>query len=281
MTDPELQTAYDEVLRKIGRNLIMFQKAEHCIKGLVAMGSFRFAQSDTAKSFVDLVQGMKDTMGGLKSQLFERHYYEGEEPVAHLPEISDPKEVIIQTTFTRQLTDLHLRRAAIDRMVVERNDLVHNLLVRLEPRSLDSCNDVAGLLDRQREMILPELEWLQDQFRETHEQILGMLRFMTSPEGTEIMRTSELQQCPAIGKLASFAEATAEPEGWVAVRDAYRRLDEDEQSDITRLRKYYNLTSLSSIIAASRLFEIKFERGDDRPGRYFYRLMREATDRPQ
>jgi hypothetical protein len=102
---------------------------------------------------------MKDTMEGLKSQLFERHYHEGEEPVAHLPEISDPKEVIIQTTFTRQLTDLHLRRAAIDRMVVARNDLVHNLLFKLEPRSLDSCNDVAGLLDRQRQMILPELEF--------------------------------------------------------------------------------------------------------------------------
>jgi hypothetical protein len=159
MTDPELQTAYDEVLRKIRRNLIMFQKAEHCIKGLIALGSLRFGQSDVPKSFVDLVQGMKDTMEGLKSQLFERHYHEGEEPVAHLPEISDPKEVIIQTTFTRQLTDLHLRRAAIDRMVVARNDLVHNLLFKLEPRSLDSCNDVAGLLDRQRQMILPELEF--------------------------------------------------------------------------------------------------------------------------
>lgn len=101
------------------------------------MGSLRFTRSDASKSFVDLITGMKkDTMGGLKSQLFERHYYEGEEPVAHLPEISDPKEVIIQTTFTRQLTDLHLRREAIDRMVVARNELAHNLLL---PRQQNLC----------------------------------------------------------------------------------------------------------------------------------------------
>jgi hypothetical protein len=277
MTDPELQTAYDEVLRKIGRNLIMFQKAEYCIKGLVAMGSFRLAPSDGPKTFKDVIEGMKETMGGLKNQLFEKHYYAVEEPKPPIKESTDPDEVSVQTTFTRQLPDLGLRRAAIDNMVAERNKLVHNLLPELEPRSLDSCAAVALMLDRQRKKFLPELEWLQDQFQETHEQIMEMLDFINSEEGKELMRTSEIQQSPAISKLASLAGATTDPEGWISVRDAYLQLNEDEQSDITRLRKYYNLTSLSSFIAASRMFEVRSERSGNRPGRYLFRLMRSAA----
>lgn len=279
MKDPELQAAFEEVRRRTGRNLLLFQEAEYFIKGLLAMGSFRLTQSEGPKSIADRVQEMKkETMGGLKNRLFENHIHDGTEPWPDLPDNSDPSGPCICTTFAIGVADLAESQAAVDRMVVERNELVHHLYPKLAPLSLESCNTVALWLDRQREEVLPTVEWLQEQLRMTHKQLVEMIQFMNSEDGREVLRTSDLQQSPAISKLASVAKATMDPEGWISVRDAYRLLDEDEQDEIARLRKYYSLASLSSIIVASRLFEIKMAPADQGPGKAFFRLIPDTAE---
>lgn len=282
MTDPEIQTAFDEVRRRVGRNLILFQSAEYCIKELVALGSLRLSPSNGHKSLADLAQETKmDTMGGLKNRLFENHFHDGTKPCPDPPDTPDSAEIWICATFAIGDPDLRERRAAVDRMVVERNELVHNLLPKLNPWSLDSINEVALWLDRQRESVLPTVEWLQEHLQTVRKQITLMLQSMKAELSTErMLLTSELQQSPAIGKLASLAEASTDPEGWISVRDAYRRLDEDEQNEIVGLRKNYHLTSLSSIIAASRLFDLEMVPGDQGPGKAFFRLTRGALDNP-
>ena len=281
MTDPELQTAIDEVRRRTGRNLILFQSAEYCIKELVALGSLRLTPSNGPKSVADVVQGMKmETMGGMKNRLFEDHFHDGTKPCPDPPDTPDSPEIWVCATFAIAYPDLIERRAAVDRMIVERNELVHNLLPKLSPWSIDSINEVALWLDRQREEVLPTVDWLQEQLQTVRKQINLLVQFMKAEEGKEAMRTRELQQSPAIGRLASLAEASPEPGGWISVRDAYRRLDEDEQDEIARLRKDYHLTSLSAVIAASRLFDLDLAPGGQGPSKAFFRLKRESRTIP-
>jgi hypothetical protein len=62
----------------------------------------------------------------------------------------------------------------MDAVVRERNVLIHRMLVSFDPSSLDSCNALSGLLDVQRERILPayqHLESLVKAIRETHTEI--------------------------------------------------------------------------------------------------------------
>ncbi len=61
------------------------------------------------------------------------------------------------------------REKALLSIVEERNQLIHTDLIRFNPNSLDSCNEMCRRLDTQNERILPEYEMLQSILRSFQE----------------------------------------------------------------------------------------------------------------
>lgn len=61
------------------------------------------------------------------------------------------------------------QRADLELMVRERNDLVHHLLPRWHPGSLEHMTVASAYLDQQREKVLPMFEHLKSVAKSMHQ----------------------------------------------------------------------------------------------------------------
>jgi predicted nuclease with TOPRIM domain len=72
--------------------------------------------------------------------------------------------------FARELSQ------ALEEIVKERNDLIHQRLIHFDPKSFESCRDLIRELDEQRARIKPQFQALSaicTSLREHHKQLKG------------------------------------------------------------------------------------------------------------
>jgi len=161
MNTPELQSALDETLRKIGRNILYFQRMEAIIKYLVSHSSTEGTASSLKENHEKNINSVSQkTMGNLVKDLFASVYAEkcAEEPIAE-----DMDEAFINISFKIDADPEHIeqRKLALERIVSERNLLIHQSLSRFDTTSIESCRILSATLDEQAERVRPELENLR------------------------------------------------------------------------------------------------------------------------
>jgi len=272
-TNSELQQAYDEVLRKIGRNLLMFQHAEQLLKGLMALGSITVSSDKPPAQFEELaVAFRKMTMGQLANLFVEKHCVEKEDPFPPLPEDSVVCQVAVHYTLGTGGSDFDARKDAFAAMVAERNELVHHLFQKVDRNSLESCRQIAIDLDQQREKVLPEIRRLQEDCKNTHREIFEMLAFIASDEGMAILFLPELQQCPLIQELAAIADQTSDSGQWTSLSSAASRVASCNRAEIPALLTRFRQKHLTGLLAASQLFDINLEPTESGHHRVLYRV---------
>ena len=157
MNRPEV----DEVLRKIGRNVLNLQRIEAMLKYLVSRSSLRGDLESLKTNHENAVNAVsQQTMGNLVKRFIESIYAE-----SGLSERDDEQTKTAKYTFrfrveaTKEVVDA--TKAALEHIVLERNKLIHHMLVAFNHNSSESCRALSDQLDSQNDKIAIEYENLR------------------------------------------------------------------------------------------------------------------------
>ena len=159
MNTPELQSELNETLRKIGRNVLHFQKIEALLKYLVSNSSIEGTTvkelKENHKKKINSVS--QKTMGNLAKDLFTSVYTDQNNETLP-PEGLD--EAIFKFSFTIDADPAFVeqRKLALERIVMERNTLIHQTLSRFDSTSIESCRTLNVALDEQADRVRSEFE---------------------------------------------------------------------------------------------------------------------------
>ncbi len=179
----ELLEIKNEVMRKIGRNVLLYQQVEHILKYLVSNGrisgdvSTIKSRHETRKKSV-----AKKTMGTVAGDFFAEIFGEDSALEGH-PE--NPSGAHLSISFRIETEEKHfeLRKEAIASIIADRNELIHHLLPKLTTESVESWLETDQYLDVQREKILPELRYLQSVATNFSEIRKDLGEYLLSEEG--------------------------------------------------------------------------------------------------
>ena len=161
MNSSKLQSELNETLRKIGRNVLNFQRMERMLKFLISQSNMEGTVRTLKPNHDKAVEAVdRQTMGNLVKDLFTSVYQENGKPDEEVTEI---KEARFSMSFKVEADDASIaaQKAALERVVKERNLLIHQQLSQFDQTSLHSCRRLGILLDEQRERIKPEFEMLR------------------------------------------------------------------------------------------------------------------------
>lgn len=274
----ELEKVKNEVQRKIGRNLILFQQVELMIKWLLANNKIE-GYANELKSVQDrqaeAVQNK--TLGQLICQ-----YTKYNQPLNY-PEIIESSEIpkgdywTLNSGMIDDPAYFESKEKALKSLASERNELVHHLLPRLNPESIESWIETERYLDCQREKILPELTELQSMVNSIKEARKQMFESLTSDEGNEAIKLAFHKESNFVFMLCAIANKASRNDGWTSLDTAGRLIRQHAPEEIANLKIKYRHKTLKGLILATELFDISEESTGKGGVRVFYRLKHEGT----
>ena len=262
----------DDVLRKIGRNVLLFQQIERLLKFLVT----NHRADGTA---IDFVERRQRRAGKIQTQMMGKlieQYADGILSDAGEPP-KEPEEVTqawVSYTFTTTGdSDFYeAQRADLELMVRERNDLIHHFLPRWHPDSLEHMTSASYYLDQQREKVLPMFEHLKSVAKAMQQTQKKMAAFLASDEADRQLELVWLQHSPLVALLQEVATQEARPDGWTNLADAGRLARIHESDEVAHLKERYGHSTLKRLLIASDLFDVLDEALSNGSFRTLYRV---------
>lgn len=254
----ELEKAKNEVLRKIGRNMLLFQQLEQMLKYLIANGKVAGCASEIKANQEKRAAVInKQTMGVLVGDFLENTISNGEE----IPEVPlELKEPFISFGFSVEIDDnvFERKKQALAAIVADRNELIHNFLPRFDPNSIESCLETENHLDQQREKLLPEINGLMSLINSLQKGRKELFAFLNSDEGKKRF-FSPMRGGRIIYYLGEIAAQVARPDGWTPLSTAGQIIWKQAPEEITDVYQKYGHKTLKGLILATELFELKEE----------------------
>lgn len=254
--EKDLIKVQDEVFRKIGRNLLIFQKIELMLKYLIdngkVSGYLRELKENQERRASEAV---KRTMENLAGQFMEAAFQEHEES---FQEPLKAKEPYITFSFTvRADSDFYeSKRQSLKSLVEERNNFIHHLLPRFNPDSMESCLEIGQHLDRQREKLVPEHNYLKSLIESFEEAKKAYLEYFDSEEGKRQFDLSLLQQSPLVTLLLNVSNHQSRCDGWTLLNVAGQRVRQILPGEMEQLKSKWGYKSLKELVLACELFEV-------------------------
>ena len=261
----------DEVLRRIGRNLLLFQYIEHLIKHL--MTSARFEGTETslqAKLDERRAKIHKQTLGQLAGQFVDDVLADA----GARAEPEDLDEAWLSFGFTIQMDSAFVEQhtAEMKAIVAARNDLIHNFLPRWSPASEDSTRAALAYLDDQRAQALPMRDRLQSFAKSLHEAATAHAEFMASPEVARQFELQWLCHSRLILLLGELAAKTDRADGWMILATACNVIQKLEPEELTDLHKRFGHRTLKKLLLATEVFDLLEEPTPKGGTRIIYRI---------
>lgn len=153
----------DEVLRKIGRNVVDLQRLEMTLKAIVGGNHIAGSLSEIKSVRQRKMQAARKlTLGQVASEFLASTF----NAIAKEPprEASEPW---IAVGFSQEIgeSELTIRKAELSKVVDERNQLIHGILYDFDLDSKESCRALIIALDEQHARFKPQLEEAVDILR--------------------------------------------------------------------------------------------------------------------
>lgn len=282
--DPSAKEALDrlrdEMLRKVGRNLLNFQKVEGLLKLLVPTIS---VEAEPAKWDATLnrqvKQARKLSLGKLARKFADMPDVSEDESGDEAEEVPGGQAngwVTVGHRISMSAEDAEALRVDLDWMVKQRNALVHHFLARCQPESGERLEQACAWLDEQREKLRPIHDRMVEYVRTFFAAREKAAAFCASPEFANAMETMILRQSPLAEVLRDVAQTNARPDGWAYLStagDVARRLAED---DFLHLKERYGYRSFRDFARATGLFEVSEEPTGNGNLRTLFRLVSSA-----
>jgi hypothetical protein len=267
-----LKETTNEVLRKIGRNLLLFQQIEGMLKFLLTNGQMHGPVSALPSLHARRATSLqKQTMGQLVGQFVDDFMSDAGDDTG----MSEPlQEPWLSFTFKIQ-SDCAVHdqlKSDFAAMVVERNGLIHHLLPAWSVQSQESTLEIDRYLDRQRQKVLPIFEHLKSDVSLMRDCQRTVAEFLESAEGKKYFELSWLQQSRLVILLGDIATQMARPDGWLPLATAGHVLRLYAAEEVSALKERYGFTTLKKLLLASELFDVRDEPTEKGGVRTIYRI---------
>lgn len=272
----ELEKAKNEVQRKIGRNVLIFQQVEYLLKYVVANGNLSGSASQLQAKKKQIEITKKQTMGQLVGQYLDNTHSVCEEikddPV-------DLEEAYISFSFRLDVDAVYYetKKEVLASLVADRNELIHHLLPRLNPKSIESWLETEAYLDQQREKLILELNELQSIAGALKDSREELAEYIKSDEGKRLFDLSMLRQSRLLSLLGEIANQISRRDGWTVMDTAGQLVRQHAPEEMVGLKKKYGYKTLKELMEATELFDIREESTERGGVRVLYRLKPEWT----
>jgi hypothetical protein len=269
---PPERSLIDEVLRRVGRNLLLFQQIEMMLKALLSStGVAGYASEITPKA----AQRAKDVAVKTLGQLAQQYHDEilgRDDRESSGP--SDLKEPWFNYGFAIEADDAVIERdkVVLDALVTERNDLAHTFLTRWKASSSASTQEALGYLDAQRERAIPVRDRLKSALEALNEGRRQTAEYLMSNEGSRRFELVWLQQSRVVQLFVQIAETASRPDGWTVLARAGQLVHDLAGDEVNSAKDTHGRGSLKRLLVASELFEVLEEAVGDGKTRTVYRV---------
>lgn len=207
---PGRTPATDEVLRRVGRNLVIFQQVEHALKFLMTHARFHAPASQFAERFGKHAESIrKKSMGELAGKLVDTVTQSDDDGV--IAEDADEAWFGFRFTIESDADAFARHERELKELVDRRNELVHHFLPRWQEASAGRADAVLAWLDAQREAAVALLDRLQGWARNVDTARKEHAAFLASDEGQRQLQLLILRSSRLVVMLGQIAMATPPP----------------------------------------------------------------------
>jgi len=251
-TDVTIDTLRNEVLRKVGRNVVLFQQLEGLMKGLAAMQGFSGPASALAQAHDESRAKVENhTMGELVGKL-KKQLYVAPADVATSTAPAEISEPWFSFTFhiESDATFIDSRSKALSDLVNARNKLIHKLLPRWKVDSIESCKELETYLDEQVVPIRAEIAHFQGMIQAIREHAATTQAFIDSDAGKKTFDVMWLQQSRVVLMLGDISRQQARPDGWTYLSTAGHILKRHAPEEYAALDTRYKCKTLWDLVVA-------------------------------
>ena len=258
----------DEVLRRIGRNVVNFQMVEAMLKHLNATASGHGPVSQLAERIeAQRTAVHRKTMGELAGRTVT-HVLQAPPEEQTPDEITEPWFGFHFTLATdAQFIDQHDQEMRA--LVAARNDLIHHFLPRWYSAVDGDTQDALAYLDTQRDDTFRMLDRLQGWVKAMDECRTQLATLLVSPES---VRQMILQGSLLVAMLGEIALKAARPDGWTLLSSAGNLIKRNAPAELEDLQKRYGHQNLKGILLAAGYFDVKGEALPNGGTRTVYRI---------
>jgi hypothetical protein len=250
-----LKPTQDEVLRRVGRNLLLFQQIEHFLKFLLSTHKSAGTADTLKTNLQEQAEGISKKMLG---QLVAKYATEvlkdsGEE----VPEEEGPADWFkFSFSISGDTEFVESMRRDLKVMTDQRNELVHHFLQRWQPDSPEKMAEALTYLDSQREKVLSMHEHLRSTIGHIQESRKKLLDFMTSPEYEKQSELMWLQASPLVSFLSEVTTKIHRKDGWCYLTHAGELAAKELSEELKNLKEHYGFKTLKKLVIGSELFDV-------------------------
>ena len=251
----DLKLTQDEVLRRLGRNLLLCQQIEHLLKLLLSTHK----GGGTAETYRAAQQEHKDCINKkMLGHLVEKF---GNELLQDAGEdVSEEERPAGWFSFTFRISGdtefVESKRRDLKLMTDERNELVHHFFPRWQPNALDKMTETLAYLDAQREKLLPMHEYLKNTVTHMQESKRLLSNFAASPEGDEQYELMWLQASPLVNLLRDVATQYHRQDGWTYLAQAGDLAAKESPEEVKNLKEWYGFKTLKKLLVGCETFDV-------------------------
>lgn len=186
----ELRELADSILRAIGRNLVNLQKVESLLRWIVGESEVSGPMPEFAGRRAKRIKKLgKAGLGTLVESFGDRVLTTGAAAQSDIPELGPDDEAHFAFRFQlRMEPDSVIRtRRSLERLVQERNKLVHGLLAQWDQGSMESGRELLLRLEEQHRSIAAEFRTLRQHATILHEARQEFGSLLQSAEGRQLV----------------------------------------------------------------------------------------------
>ena len=257
--DPSNIAVRDETLRKIGRNVVLFQELENILKFLASAQHPSLPLSEAKRTREMRAAAIQvKTLGQVAGQVVEELFVTSDTE-SSAPEVITEPWLAFSFRVDGDPADIEERRRTLKSLIEERNDLVHHVLSRWDPRDVESCRALSAELDEQRRSIIAEIERYSAFANTLKEGARELQDFIDSEDGKRYFDVMFLQNSRLAMMLGQIAQTHARADGWTLLSVAGAQLGKLIPAEFAKLKREHGEGSLQRLVAAIDLFEIESE----------------------
>lgn len=251
----DLKTTQDEVFRRMGRNLLLFQHIEGLLKFLLSCHKAGGEPVDFKEKQQKRVDTMNRTTLG---NLVDKYGTEVlKDAGAEIPEEESPADWL---TFSFRISGdaefVEAMRRDLKLMTEQRNELVHGFLPRWQPDSPEKLEETLAYLNTQHENVLSMHEHLRTAASQIQETGKKLSEFMASEECRKQSEQIWLQASPLVLLLMDVTFQAHRKDGWTYLAHAGRLANKELPEEVKNLNERYGFKTLKKLLIGSEMFDV-------------------------
>lgn len=250
-----LKSDSNEVLRRVGRNLLLFQQIEQLLKFLLSYHS----ANGTPEDFKERQEKQIDIINRKMFGKLVGNYGTSvlKDTGVDVPEEEEPAGSF---TFSFHISGdtefVEAMRLDMKLMTEQRNELVHGFLPRWLPDSPEKIKGALAYLDTQREIVMPMHEHLRTAASHFKESRKMLIEFMASEEYQKQLDLMWLQASPLVLFLKNAASQTHRKDGWSYLACAGMLANKELPEEVKNLNERYGFKTLKKLLVGSEMFDV-------------------------